>query len=191
MKTNIKQIRFRGLILLLLTSAFWVTSCNRQEKSDSGSEIKKPKVDIHTAIITDNLQALNEHIAYGKSLNEKEPMNASTPLITATVFGKTEMAKMLIDAGADLSIQNNDGSTALHTAAFFCRPEIVKFLLAKGADKSVKNQYGQTAYETVTGPYAEIREVYKGLGAMLEPMGLQLDLIYIEKTRPQIASMLK
>jgi len=41
-------------------------------------------------------------------------------LTTAAVFGKTEIALALVNAGADVNIINNDGSTPLHTAAFFC-----------------------------------------------------------------------
>ena len=101
------------------------------------------------------------------------------------------MAKFLIDAGADINFQNNDGSTALHTAAFFCRPEIVKMLLDKGADKTIKNKYGATPYESVAGPFADVKNSYDMMGKMLGPMGLKLDYAYIEKTRPEIATMLK
>ncbi len=76
---------------------------------------------------------------------------------------------MLIDAGADLNFRNNDGSTPLHTASFFCRPELVALLLKKGADKSIKKKYGQTAYETVAGPFADLKKVYDMLGKMLGP----------------------
>ena len=184
------QFKINGMNAIMLASLLLITSCNEQNKSGS-TEAKEPKVDIHTAIITDNMEVLIQHIAFGKDLNKREPMNASTPLITAIVFDKTEMAKMLINAGADLSIQNNDGSTVLHIAAFFCKPEMVRLLLDKRANKTTKNKYGQTPYETVAGSFSEVKEVYKGLGAMLEPMGLKLDLEYIEQTRPQVATLLK
>lgn len=186
METNIKT---GGQIALLMAVLFLNFSCNGQ--NTSSKEIKAPKVDIHTAIITDNVEAVTQHIEAGTDLNAKDPMGGSSPLITATVFGKTEIAKLLIDTGVDLGVKNNDGSTALHTAAFFCQPEIVQMLLQKGADKNLRNNYGQTPYETVSGSFKEVKEFYIGIGAMLEPMGLKLDLKYIEKTRPQIASMLK
>lgn len=175
---------------IMLVSLLLITSCNGQNKSGT-TELNEQTVDIHTAIISDNMDVLKQHIVFGEDLNQREPMNGSTPLMTAIVFNKTEMATMLINSEADLSIQNNDGSTALHTAAFFCKPEIVKLLLDKGANKTIKNTYGQTPYETVAGSYSEVKDVYKGLGAMLEPMGLTLDLGYIEKTRPQVATLLK
>lgn len=173
-----------------------MTSCHSSaQKKDSGPaakpEVKPPQVDIHTAIVTDNLAALKQHISAGSNINEKDPYGGSSPLISAAVFGKTEAAKILIEAGADINITNNDGSTALHTSAFFCRPEIVKMLLSKGANKTIKNKYGSTPYESVTGPYSQVKSVYEMMQQMLGPMGLKLDYAYIEKTRPEIAAMLK
>ena len=163
-----------------------------QNTTVSETKVKPPAIDIHTAVMTGNMEALKQHIAAGSNLNEKDPLGGSSPLISASLFGKTAMAKMLIEAGADLNFQNNDGSTALHTASFFCRPEIVRMLLDKGADKTIKNKYGSTAYESVAGPFADVKNAsYDGLGKMLEPMGLKLDYTYLEKTRPEIAAMLK
>lgn len=173
-------------LTLMVTSLLLSASCSGQNKSDSNA----PDIDIHTAIISDNLEVLQQHIDFGSDLNVKDPFGGSSPLISAAVFGKVEAAKILLDAGVELHIQNNDGSTALHTAAFFCRPEIVTLLLDHGADKTITNNFGQTPLDTVSGSYAEVDGVYKGIGAMLEPMGLKLDLEYIEITRPQIALLL-
>jgi len=165
------------------------------QKKETGlatkTEVKAPPVDIHTAVVTDNLAALKQHIAAGSNINEKDPFGGSSPLISAALFGKMEAAKILIDAGADINFTNNDGSTALHTSAFFCRPEIVKMLLDKHADKTIKNKYGSTPYESVVGPYSQVKSVYEAMQQMLGPMGLKLDYAYVEKTRPVIAAMLK
>ncbi len=141
--------------------------------------------------LQENIDAVKQHIAAGSDLNVKDPFGGSSPLITAAVFGKNEEAKILIDAGADLNFRNNDGSTALHSAAFFCRPEIVKMLLDKNADKTIKNNFGATAYETVASPFADVKNIYPMMEKALGPMGLKLDYAYIEKTRPEIAQMLK
>ena len=177
--------------LLLTVAGCQQGSTQEQHNPAAAAKPQPPKVDIHTAVISGNIEALKQHIAAGSNLNEKEPIGGSSPLISACLFDKTAMAKALIDAGADLNFQNNDGSTPLHTAAFFCRPDIVNMLLAKGADKTLKNKYGQTAYELVTGPFASVKPVYDALGKILAPMGLKLDYAYLEKTRPEIAVLLK
>lgn len=179
--------------IYLLIVIFMVAACTGKEvsKNENGSSVEAPDVDIHTAVISDNMEAVKQHIAAGSDLNVRDPFGGSSPLISAAVFGKTEMAKVLIDAGVDLNFQNSDGSTALHTAAFFCRPEIVKLLLDKNVDRTIKNKYEATAYDNVALPFAQMKDAYDMMGNVLGPMGLKLDYAYIEKTRPEIAEMLK
>lgn len=202
MKTKI-QFNLKHLVLVTLitfslsTMSFNQKSNNfRKEQSEILNQQQKtrkatPKIDIHTAVLKNDIKTIKEHIAAKTDLNVKESFGGSTPLISAALFGRTEIAKLLINAGANLNIQNNDGSTALITAAFFCRPEIVKMLLAKKANKTIKNNFNQTAYETVLAPFKEIKPVYEALGNALSPMGLRLDFAYLEKTRPVIAKLLK
>jgi len=176
---------------LLLLIVFIVAACTAKEAGNKDATVKAPDVDLHTAVISENMEAVKQHIAAGSDLNIPDPFGGSSPLISATVFGKTEMAKVLIDAGVDLNFQNTEGSTALHTAAFLCRPEIVKLLLEKNVDQTIKNKYGATAYDNVALPFAQMKDAYDMIGNALAPMGLKLDYIQIEKTRPEIAEMLK
>jgi uncharacterized protein len=182
---------FRVSLFLLVTVV--IASCGSKDSTAQNKKtgVEAPSVDIHTAVVTDNREAVKQHIAAGTNMNEKDPFGGSSPLISAALFNKPEIARILVDAGADINFQNNEGSTALHLAAFFCRPEIVKMLLDKKADKTIKNKYGSTAYESVAGPYADLKPTYEMLEQMLSPMGLKLDYAYIEKTRPEVAKMLK
>jgi uncharacterized protein len=194
MKTMMKKglTTFTQVVLAIVLMGSFACS-SETKKSESTSEetgVAAPDVDIHTAVITGNLEAVKQHIAAGSNLNEKDPFGGSSPLISAAVFDKPEIAKLLLDAGVDINFQNNEGSTALITAAFFCRPQIVKMLLDKGADKTIKNKYGATAYEGVAVPYADVKGSYEMMATMLAPMGLKLDYAYIEKTRPEVAEML-
>ena len=179
-----------GAILLMTGACAKKTESPTAGKSDTSSVAEAPKVDIHTAVVTDNLAAVQQHIKAGSDLNEKDPYGGSSPLMSAAVFGKTAIARELINAGVDLNFKNKEGSTALHTAAFFCRPEIVQMLLNKGADKTIKNAYGATPYQTVP-PFQEVKNIYDVMGKTLGPLGLTLDYAYVEKTRPEIAEMLK
>jgi hypothetical protein len=198
MKTQETSFAKVGISASLVVALLIMIACGGKNSAPTGdstvvatSGIKPPEIDIHTAVLTDNMDALKQHIAAGSNLNEKDPYGGSSPLITASLFGKPDAAKLLIEGGADINFQNNDGSTALHTGAFFCRPEIVKMLLDNGADKSLKNKFGATAYESVAGPFSEAKNTYDMMGKILGPMGLKLDHAYIEKTRPEIAAMLK
>ena len=85
------------------------------------------------------------------------------------------MAKALIEAGADVNCQNNEGSTALHTAAFLCRTEIVEALLDNGADKNIRNNYGSTALESVSGPFENVKAIYDS-SARIWTAGLETGL---------------
>jgi hypothetical protein len=187
-----KNLKFTTTFSSLISLALLVllASCGSDAQTKKNGK-EAPAVDIHTAVVSNNIEALKQHIEAGTNINEKDPFGGSSPLISAALFDKPEMVKILLDAGADINFQNNDGSTALHTAAFFCRPEIVKTLIDKKADKTLKNKFGATAYDNVAGAYADLKPTYEMLEKMLAPMGLKLDYAYIEKTRPVIAQMLK
>lgn len=155
------------------------------------SSVQSADINIHQAVMSNNIKDVKAYIAAKKDINLKDPMGGSSPLITAALFGRTEIAKLLIEAGANINQINNDGSTALHTSALFCHTDIVKMLLQKGANKTIKNKYGSTAYNTVAGTYASMKPVYEMMEKMLGPIGLKLDYAHLEKTRPMIANLLK
>jgi len=196
LKINSFKMRIQILLLVIL----FISACaqsgkeakaNTSNSTETKIAVGKPSIDIQSAVISGNLKAIKQHIKAKSNLNEKEAMSGSTPLISAATFGKNDIAKALIDAGADLSLKNNDGSTALHTAAFFGRIEIVKMLIDAKADKTIRNNFGATARETVISDFSQMKPIYKMLKQQLGPMGLQIDLTEIEKARPVIAKMLQ
>lgn len=189
-----KTLKFKTLkrkmnqALLAVVLSTGMVSC---QNAPSNKAVDKPAMDIHTAVLYNNVEVVRQHIKAGSDLNLKDAFGGSTPLVTAATFGKTEIAKALIDAGADLSVRNNDGSTALHAAAFFGRVEIVQMLLDAHADKTVRNNFGHTARESVQGPFEEVKPVYDMMQQQLGSLGLQLDMADLEKARPVIAMMLQ
>ena len=194
-RNSLKAVaNFSFILLLLLTacsSSGNKTNAQLRDNTQEKIAVEKPKVDIHTAIMTNNLEAVKQHIEVGTDLNKKEQMSGSTPLISAVSFGRKEITKALIDAGADLNQKNNDGSTALHAAAFFCNIEIVQMLLDAKADKSLKNNYGATARESVLAPFSDMKPIYLMMQQQLEPLGITIDLEEVEKNRPVVAMMLQ
>jgi len=199
MKTKKITYTKSALTNVLLTTLLFFAACSgmQEKKSDEKEassilveEVEAPNMDLHSAAFLGDLEAIEQHIQAGTDLNEKEPSMGSTALITAAVFGKTEVARALIKGGADVNLKNNEGSTALHTAAFLCRLEIVELLLSNGADKELQNNYGATALQSISAPFSEVKFIYDQFSKDLGPLGLKLDYAYVEATRPVIADMI-
>ena len=180
-----------GLMLIFSSCGNQDGRSSENETQAVKTEVNPPSMDIHTATVLGDLDVIKQHIAYGSDLDEQEPTLGSSPLISAAVFDRRDIARALIEAGADVNLQNNEGSTALHSAAFLCRMEIVELLLASGADKSLKNIYGSTPLQSLLPPFEEVRFIYDQFSKDLGPLGFKLDYAYVESTRPKIADLLK
>ncbi|KAI1377216.1 hypothetical protein F4677DRAFT_415636 [Hypoxylon crocopeplum] len=71
----------------------------------------------------------------------------STPLINAAAYMPQSSLKLLLEAGADINLPDNDGDTALIVAAYRGDEEAVSFLLDSGADIMHSNKDGLNALQ--------------------------------------------
>jgi ankyrin repeat protein len=71
--------------------------------------------------------------------------HGGTPLILATMSGRRDIAKLLLDRKADIDRTNSDGDTALHEAVLSRNTDFVEFLLDNGANTGISNKEGKTA----------------------------------------------
>ena len=148
-----------------------------------------PQVDIWKAAAHGDIEAIELHLENGTGVDTKEPLGGGTPLLVASIFGRLDTAKLLIEKGANVNAKSNDGATPLHGAAFFCHTEIVKLLLNKDADPTAKNVRGESPLDAVKGEWSpELEGIYTSLDKL---WGLQLDLERIKATRSAIASLLR
>lgn len=161
-------MRAKFTVMLAVTFLTCAGCGNRDESSQQSvqTSVSVPQVDLHAAVYTDDLDLIRQHIEAGSDLNVLEPSRASTPLISAAFLGKTEAAKILIDAGAALDYQNAEGSTALHTAAAFGKLAVAKVLIDAGIDLNIQNNNGSTTLHTAAFfGHVEIVEALLAKGA--------------------------
>ena len=156
---------------------------------------ESPDITLFNAAVAGNLEAVKQHIAAGTDLNQVDPNplgSKGSSLHAAAAFGYTEVAVALIEAGADVNQKEKEGQTPLHTAALFCYPKIAQALLGNGADKTIKDNDGQTALGMVVFPWEIAKGIYELLdGIIFKPAGKPLDYNRIQKTRPQVAAIIR
>ncbi len=93
-----------------------------------------------------NLNLVSDLIVLGANVNWQDEDNYNlTPLHWAALNGSVEIARMLIDAGADVNVQTNGGRTPLHWAARRGEVEIARMLIDAGADVNVQDEWGKTS----------------------------------------------
>ena len=107
-------------------------------ESTVNSSVEQPTKDLITAVLDDDLDTVNQHIAYGSDLNVQDGTFSNTSLNFAGIYGLTDIADALVNAGADLNLINDDNFTPLCNAAAWGHTSIVTILLNAGADLSAK-----------------------------------------------------
>jgi ankyrin repeat protein len=97
------------------------------------------------SVMYQDMEALKSMVESGVDVNYQDPQYGSTALMLACNYGFIEMAKFLLDNGAKVNIQAQNGATAL-TGAAQQSLELVKLLLDKKADVRLKTEEGNTAF---------------------------------------------
>lgn len=187
------SLRYAAVLGAAVISIVVYSSMGSPESTtlEQDTRIPAPQKSIHMASISGDTATVRLHILAGTDIDLAESSAASSPLISASLFGRTEVVKMLLDAGADVNYQNKDGSTALHTAAFFCHADIVELLLEGGAAREIRNTDGSTALESVLAPWEIVQGIYEYFNNTLGPLGLEIDYKHLKDSRPTIATMLQ
>jgi hypothetical protein len=84
---------------------------------------------------------INEH---SQNVNSQDFTDSATPLHLASKRGHLEVARMLIERGADVSAQDKDGQTPLHLASQAGRVNVARMLVERDAEVSAQDKDGQT-----------------------------------------------
>lgn len=130
-----------GASLLMLSFYF-----RNQELSDYILSQRKP-ADIYEAVIAGDLRAATEFLAADNGLLNAYSRDGFTALGFAAFFSRTDIAKFLLDHGADPDIAsgNNFKVAPIHSAVAARSFEITKMLLDHGANPDAQQQNDVTA----------------------------------------------
>jgi ankyrin repeat protein len=85
-------------------------------------------------------------IEHSRDVHSQGGNDESTPLHLASEKGHVEVVRILVEHGADTTVQDNHGSTPLHRASWpsFTNIDLVRFLIMHGADVMAQNKFGST-----------------------------------------------
>lgn len=100
---------------------------------------------IHEAIIKGDLNAVRAILKKDKDLLELRNSDNFTPLLLASFHGQLEIARFLIEKGADIHADDNENSTPLHNAAARGHLDIISLLIENGARINQCDGNGMTA----------------------------------------------
>ena len=171
-----------------------VTENNESVETTVSLSVEEPTIDLITAVIDDDLETVNQHIAYGSDLNVQDGTFSNTPLNFAGIYGLTDIANALIDAGADLNLINDDNFTPLCNAAAWGHTSVVSILLDAGADLSAKcfeTQIGVSVSLSIAigAPYSDyIKSLYVDHG---EKYNIPYDETKIIEGREKVIELLR
>jgi len=118
----------------------------KKETQDYSSPMAKKIPLFFEAVKSGDLEAVQ------KFINEKLNVNTSyggiTPLLLAVSQGHTAIVEAILQAGANVNVQSEDGWTALHKAAFEqTETDIVNLLMQSGINIEAKNKARKTALQ--------------------------------------------
>ena len=136
----IKKYLFIPLVVLISLCGGEADNAEVVETTENtvNTNVEQPTVDLLVSVQDNDLNTVNQHIAYGSDLNIQDGTFSNTPLNFAGIYGLTEIANALVNAGADLNLVNADNFTPLCNAAAWGHTEVVTILLDAGADLSAK-----------------------------------------------------
>jgi ankyrin repeat protein len=108
-----------------------------------------PMLDVFTAAAVGNIPFVMKELDRDPALIAGHSPDGWTPLHLAAFFGNEELAKKLIERGAEVDARSTNSmqNTPLHAATAGRQAQLVELLLNEGADPNARQQGGWTALQ--------------------------------------------
>lgn len=182
---TIIKIEEAGIVQVVSSASKGEKDANLEQQGASAADVAI------NFIVGGDAASMRSYLDKGGDVNGEDKDGNTLLAVTAT-FGRSDIAKMLVAAEADLDRKNKDGSTALMTAAFLGEVEVVKLPVEAGADASLRNNTNTTALEAAELSWAEAKGILDFLNALIfVPTGQPLDMEKVKAGRVAAADILK
>ncbi|XP_066482035.1 protein phosphatase 1 regulatory subunit 12B isoform X7 [Tiliqua scincoides] len=142
-------------------------------------QVKKQGVDLDQARKAEEQQMLQDARQWlnrKKVEDRKQPRTGATALHVAAAKGYSEVMRLLIQAGFNVNVQDNDGWTPLHAAAHWGVKEACSILAEALCDMDIRNKLGQTPFDVAD----------EGLVEHLEMLQKKQTVLRSEETRNKL-----
>ncbi len=156
-----------------------------------------PKLSVFERCVAGQTEAVLEEIDRAPTLLETHSSDGWTPLHLAAFFGHPELAKGLLNRGAEIDSRSTNAmqNTPLHAAAAGNKLALVKLLLENGADVNARQHGGWTAlHSAAQSGNRELAEILLAHGAEVSVRAdnnqLPLDLALLH-ARGEMAALLE
>ncbi|XP_058031385.1 protein phosphatase 1 regulatory subunit 12B isoform X9 [Ahaetulla prasina] len=133
-------------------------------------QVKKQGVDLDQARKAEEQQMLQDARQWlnrRKIEERKHPRTGATALHVASAKGYCEVMRLLIQAGFNVNVQDNDGWTPLHAAAHWGVKEACTILAEALCDMDIRNKLGQTPFDVADEGLVEHLEMLQKKQNML------------------------
>lgn len=128
-------------------SAFLLAKYYKQAETADYLLSLHPQLDVFGSCVAGQVWAVLAEIDRDPALLQAHSPDGWTPLHLAAFFGHSELAKALLDRGADVNARSTNPmkNTPLHAATAGQQIEAMRLLLMRGADANVRQEGGWTA----------------------------------------------
>ena len=115
------------------------------KKQRGGSDGSDYDGDLIRAVMNNNLDEVLEALNNGADASAINMMTGQSALIYAANNGNAPITNLLLENGANVNDQDNEGNTPLMIASERGHPETVKLLIESGANMNAQDNYKRTA----------------------------------------------